>query len=339
MKKLILSLMLALATVCGVAQNHVSVSVNLTGRKTAGALQSIKINPATVLSGLEGIVVVSIWVDQYGTVKKAEAGADGTTVTDHTIWAAARSAAMSTHFNMSADAPTLQEGTMTYKFSIPLKETIEHPANQEHNLSGINPQSMFTFRGVPIDGSKEYIEKQLIALGYRKEYSSAEYFEGEFNGEDVKVYIHTHMGIVDRIKVEFPYERDDVARVKYNNLISRFARNDKFTSLVTTPKITTEIDSKKVSKNLYDATYFQLTEGTNISSWRAEVNSKVGRMIGTTVDKISHEELEECLNGLSSALLSKVVGVVWLSFESFYPLYRVVLYYDNLNNRPRGEDL
>jgi len=65
-----------------------------------------------------GIVVVSIWVDQYGNVKKAIPGAIGTTVTDKNLWAAARNAAMETHFNQSAGAPALQEGTITYIFNL-----------------------------------------------------------------------------------------------------------------------------------------------------------------------------------------------------------------------------
>ena len=65
-----------------------------------------------------GIVVVTIWVDQYGTVQKAVPGADGTTVTNSTLWNAPRKAAMETKFNMSADAPALQEGTITYIFNL-----------------------------------------------------------------------------------------------------------------------------------------------------------------------------------------------------------------------------
>ncbi len=61
---------------------------------------------------------MKIWVDQYGTVTKAIAGADGTTVTDSRLWTAARNAAMGAHFNQSVDAPALQEGTITYIFSL-----------------------------------------------------------------------------------------------------------------------------------------------------------------------------------------------------------------------------
>ena len=66
----------------------------------------------------DGIVVVEIWVDNYGTVQKAVAGADGTTVTDKTLWQEARKAALGAHFNMSADAPALQKGTITYIFRL-----------------------------------------------------------------------------------------------------------------------------------------------------------------------------------------------------------------------------
>lgn len=66
----------------------------------------------------EGTVVVTIWVDNYGNVKKAQAGAPGTTTEDGSLWNAAREAALKTHFNMDADAPALQKGTITYIFKL-----------------------------------------------------------------------------------------------------------------------------------------------------------------------------------------------------------------------------
>ena len=65
-----------------------------------------------------GKVVVDIWVDNYGNVQKAVAGAEGTTVSDKVLWQAARKAALGAHFNMSADAPPLQKGTITYIFKL-----------------------------------------------------------------------------------------------------------------------------------------------------------------------------------------------------------------------------
>ena len=65
-----------------------------------------------------GIVVVDIWVDNYGTVVKAEAGGEGTNITDALLWNEARKAAMKASFNMSAEAPAMQKGTITYIFKI-----------------------------------------------------------------------------------------------------------------------------------------------------------------------------------------------------------------------------
>ena len=66
----------------------------------------------------EGKVVVKIWVDQYGNVTKAQAGVDGTTATDKALLEAAYKAALEAHFNQDASAPALQEGTITYIFSV-----------------------------------------------------------------------------------------------------------------------------------------------------------------------------------------------------------------------------
>lgn len=65
-----------------------------------------------------GTVVVDIWVDNYGNVAKAVPGGDGTTVMDKALLAAARKAALETHFNQSNDAPAMQKGTITYYFNL-----------------------------------------------------------------------------------------------------------------------------------------------------------------------------------------------------------------------------
>lgn len=65
-----------------------------------------------------GIVVVSVKVNQYGKVVEAKAGAPGTTTTNSQLWAAARTAAKKTVFNQAADAPVIQEGTITYVFNL-----------------------------------------------------------------------------------------------------------------------------------------------------------------------------------------------------------------------------
>lgn len=64
-----------------------------------------------------GTVVVTVWVDQYGNVTKAQPGAEGTTVNNSELWRSARKAALATRFNSDDDAPLLQQGTITYVFN------------------------------------------------------------------------------------------------------------------------------------------------------------------------------------------------------------------------------
>lgn len=88
-------------------------NAHVEGRSTVGNI------PRPVYNVQEsGDVIVTIWVDNYGNVVRAVPGGDGTTVTDNALWAAARKAALETHFNMSADAPAMQEGTVTYHFKL-----------------------------------------------------------------------------------------------------------------------------------------------------------------------------------------------------------------------------
>ena len=88
-------------------------NARLTGRSVNGTLP----RPSYGVQQ-SGKVVVKIWVNQYGDVEKAQAGVEGTTATDKTLWQAAYKAAMGAHFNMDASAPALQEGTITYIFNL-----------------------------------------------------------------------------------------------------------------------------------------------------------------------------------------------------------------------------
>ena len=74
--------------------------------------------PNAHLKGRNVVGTLTVWVDQYGNVTKAQAGAEGTTVTSKELWTAARNAAMKAHFNQKADAPALQQGTITYIFTL-----------------------------------------------------------------------------------------------------------------------------------------------------------------------------------------------------------------------------
>ena len=96
-------------------EGHLEGKANaqLKGRNVVGSISK----PAYTAQ-LEGTVVVQIKVNQYGEVTEAVPGWEGTTVTDKGLWNAARNAAMKTKFNVKADAPVVQTGTITYIFKL-----------------------------------------------------------------------------------------------------------------------------------------------------------------------------------------------------------------------------
>ena len=89
-------------------------SARLSGRTPYGALPLPDYNASNV----SGTVVVRITVDQYGTVTNANVTQTGTTVQNRTLWDAAVKAALKAKFNVSAAAPVVQEGTITYVFTL-----------------------------------------------------------------------------------------------------------------------------------------------------------------------------------------------------------------------------
>ena len=92
-------------------------NAHLQGRNVVGSLAEPNYNKQE-----SGIVVVSIWVDVYGNVRNAIAGAPDTTIDDKTLWNEARNAAMKTHFTrlntITESTPELQEGKITYIFKL-----------------------------------------------------------------------------------------------------------------------------------------------------------------------------------------------------------------------------
>lgn len=93
--------------------NEGDPKAKLTGRSVMGSLPK----PEYTVNK-SGKVVVKISVDQYGSVVNATPGAPGTTVQDKTLWEAARKAALDAKFNLSSQAPIVQEGTITYIFRL-----------------------------------------------------------------------------------------------------------------------------------------------------------------------------------------------------------------------------
>lgn len=332
MKKLIVSLLLVFSAIVGTMAQ--SANASLKGRTVLGTLPT----PKSSFGG-EGVVVVSIWVDQYGNVQKAIPGAQGTTLVDSKVWANARKAAMEAHFNMSGDAPALQEGTIAYRFAVTSTTKEDTLPSFITDSKDEKRDNILLFMGIPVDGAPEDVEQYLLSKGFEKE-SYEDHLTGVFNGEKVEIRINDNHGKVDCINVAYERTSDENdTRIKYNNLLSRFNRNSKYVSLM--PREELPLGERvywniEENSKYYDTIYFTLIPGTPANSWKDEFLLEYKLRYGKPVNTLSYEEIEEVMFCLPSTVSDAVKGIVWFTMVN---QYTININYVNLRNRPRGEDL
>ena len=290
MKKIAIFLALIICPLLTTGQNTGAPNAHLRGRTVVGRL------PIPSFSEKQsGTVVVDIWVDNYGNVVKAQAGAEGTTTTSRELWHSAHNAAMRAHFNQKADAPALQQGTITYIFTY---DRIQGKADfaDDSTIDERIDENALKFLGIPVDGSRERVIAQLNEKGYDGSVWS-EYLEGQFNGDPVKVFVHTYHEKVDRIIVEFDKIPEMDLREQYNHLLVLLQGNEKYKPLEEYCLIPTD-----------DELYYL------------------------------DQKYKACFDYSASDSTGDTIGEVWLSILNRSG-YHVSLYYDNLKNRPNGEDL
>ena len=314
-------LAILLATVSAQAQrSEGTATAHLEGRSLVGNLPRL-----TTSAVVEGTVVLTIKVDQYGNVTEAIPGAEGTSITNNSVCNAARSAAMKAHFNIKADAPALQTGDITYTFvSSGFVDTDE---------------TTLKFVGIPIEGTKEHMIEALRAKSFEKE-PYDDYMTGMFNGENVRVFLSTNHSIVDRVKVVYPYcSETNNTRIKYNVLLSRFNRNSKYVCV--NPRTEIPADEKifwklEANTKAYEAVYFYLHPEVNAKDWIELFKQEYQKRYKKQLQGLSYDEMEEALFCLPIKISSAVSGVVWFTMAS---TNTIVINYINFKNRPRGEDL
>lgn len=85
---------------------------------SVGNRKALKLPPPEYPGQKNGKVVVKVWVNKEGKVVKAEAGEKGSTLYDKTFLSASENAALQAHFDVAADAPEMQVGTITYVFRL-----------------------------------------------------------------------------------------------------------------------------------------------------------------------------------------------------------------------------
>ena len=208
------------------------------------------------------------------------------------------------------------------------------------------------FLGHPVDGSKSKMEEHLISKGftYNSDYDS---YSGIFNGKNVNVFISTNNNNVDRIYVAFNKLKNEADIInEYNTLLRQFKRNEKYIYLSENLEIPTDEDISfelSVHNKTYEASFYLkpqldtlaiVEEFTSLCS--EEQLEKIMSIDFTNLDTFDFSENADILQillAITQKSMEYLKGCVWFRIHKQYGRYHIGLYYDNLNNRPNGEDL
>ena len=220
-------------------------------------------------------------------------------------------------------------------------------------------ESALKFLGIPVDGSKSEMVAALKDKGFRYD-SNSGFLVGDFNGRESHIGIVENHGKVYRVVV-FDANTSDEGQIKirFNNLIHQFENsNDKYYYINQNDKIPEDEDISYeilVHDKQYSAEFIY-----NPLYGNDELRD---RLINETIEE---EELglekikdEKTAGGITygefysdkdnyNQLISSLVGLkiiqmsnssVWFKIFKHYGKYYIGIYYDNLVNKPNGEDL
>ncbi len=201
-------------------------------------------------------------------------------------------------------------------------------------------KSVTQFLGIPVDGTKSEMIRKLKAKGFESAPYDKEVLEGEFNGQDVMVYVVTNNNKVYRIMVADANITDEAQiKIRFNNLCDQFKNNRKY-FCSGDYKIPEDEDisyEMAVKAKTYEASFAQV-----------DTTEIINKSVALAFEKYPAEELtnpsEEILNDIKAINYSVVNElfsnkVVWFKIEELDGEYYIAMYYDNGYNQADGSDL
>lgn len=204
-----------------------------------------------------------------------------------------------------------------------------------------------TFLGIPVDGYKSEMKKKLISKGFTpKTVKGNEFLEGEFNGVDVHVYIGTNNNKVYRIMLCDADTRSEAnIKIRFNNLVSQFKKNKRYTSFDDFTISDTEDISYEmlVNKKNYDAVFFQIPNMEKLDTLASQEKIRNELLKIFSPEQLANPNDEVVQRSkdiaLQLAMDMTINKSVWFRICESYGEYYITMYYDNEYNKADGEDL
>lgn len=206
----------------------------------------------------------------------------------------------------------------------------------------------FKFLGIPVDGKKSEFIFQLRQKGFIYDVNN-DLLTGKFNGIESNIIVSENYGRVDRVLVADAITYDEAQiRIRFNTLLQQFRSNEKYLELEENKPIPDDEDisyEMSIHSKIYEASfYFNPTYG-----WTDEDNLKMAEQLRNDLQNQidsgeykdpTEEKNEQLLQVMAGEkLMNMLEGLVWYRIVEFNGKYYIAIYYDNMKNRPNGEDL
>ena len=186
------------------------------------------------------------------------------------------------------------------------------------------------FLGIPVDGAKLEMIQQLQRKGFKYD-RTQDVLMGRFNGKESNIRVSENYGKVDRVFVADAETVDEAQIIiNYNNLLGQFKRNEKYVEMEENKPIPSNEDvsfEMSVHNKTYDAVFYLKPQ------WTDEETDAMAQKAAQIEDE------DERAQFLIKEAINKISGVVWFRIAEYYGEYYICIFYDNMRNRPNGEDL
>ena len=207
------------------------------------------------------------------------------------------------------------------------------------------------FLGIPVDGSKSEMVAALKSKGFRYD-SNSGFLVGDFNGRESHIGIVENHGKVYRVVVfdANTYDAGQI-RIRFNNLIHQFENsNGKYYYIVQNEIIPEDEDISyeiNVHDKQYSATFiYNPLYGNDelrdkLVNEVVEENKLLLEKKGITPEEFysDKDNYIQVFSSIVDKIFQMSKGSVWFQIFEYYGKYYIGLYYDNLINKPNGEDL
>ncbi|MBQ3582446.1 MAG: hypothetical protein II976_05805 [Alistipes sp.] len=194
------------------------------------------------------------------------------------------------------------------------------------------------FLGIPVDGTKAEMIAKLKEKGFTQvDYDEDIVLEGEFNGQDVYVYVGTNNRKVYRIMVTDKNKRNETdIRIRFNTLCQQFSENDKYISL---EDYTIAEDERiyyqmRLRNKRYQAAYYQIDRKLLVETLLNKYTLE--QLSNFNFNNLKIEDQINIIETLQNLCAHKQV---WFMITEDVGEYSITMYYDNILNQANGDDL